>query len=201
MLSPDSGITSRYRIGNMYIKLCCFKIESDIPRYVNAVFDGEEVLPKSEVLSKDESAPTEFVIQIDKIPGVYKMVLDCPDSSSEDDGTISVARIFVSTDNINWKDYRANLFNSNGTKLIDESVIPKLQVRSPKQVWNFWYNEIVVLNIEIPEDFDTRFPYATVQDILDFMQSRIELFPEGSIRRKIIENEISKSRTNLSLLL
>lgn len=185
----------------MYIKICCFKIESDIPRYVNAVFDGEEVLPKSEVFSKDESAPTEFVIQLDKNPGIYKMVLDCPDSSSEDDGTISISRIYVSVDNVNWKDYRANVINSDGTKLIDASVLPKLLVRSPKQIWNFWFNEIAVLNIEIPKDFDARYPYTTVQDVLDFIQAKLDLFPEGSIRRSIVEAETLEARTRLPALL
>lgn len=185
----------------MYIKICCFKMDSDTPRYVNAVFDGEEVLPKSEVISKDESAPDEFIIQINKTPGIYKMTVDVPDHSFEDDGTVVLSDLFVSSDGeTDWKDYKINGLNSDSTTLIDPSVRDNMRVKNVKHLWNFWYGDDLVLNIEIPEDLNARFLYHSAAELIAAIQSEIDSLPSGSDRRIRLETLAAENIPKLSVL-
>ena len=189
----------------MHIKLRLFKSNSSISRYINAVLDGEEVLSKTEVVSTDESNPDEFVISTGKIAtgkaaGIYKMIVSVPDHSFEDDGAIIFSQLLVSGEDVdsdNWKDYLANAVNSDSSNLIDSTVKENLRVRNIKDVWNFWYGDDVVLNVEIPTGFNFRFPHSAVSDSIAFAQSKLDALPDGSVDRAPLEEQIAK----LSVLL
>lgn len=189
----------------MHIKLRLFKLESTISRYINVVLDGEEVLPKTEIVSTDESNPDEFIIQTGKIAtgkaaGIYTMIISVPDHSFEDDGAIVLSQLFVSgedEDSENWKDYIVNGSNTDGSSLIGTSVKENRRVRIAKHIWNFWYGDEAVLNIEIPTGFNGRFPHASGSDAISFVQEKIDLLPDGSVDRAPLEEQIAK----LSVLL
>jgi hypothetical protein len=147
----------------MFVKIRCFKTESEVTRFISVACSGVELVAKTEVtaISYDES-PQEIIFQLDKPVGIHEIVVSAPDHDTVGLGAVVVGRIYVSNDGEIWYDLRLNGPNSDGQKFFRDNNEPGS--RSPRYITTLWYGNSKSFHIEIPEAF---FPDPNVLDARD----------------------------------
>jgi hypothetical protein len=136
----------------MFVKIRCFKTESEVTRFISVACSGVELVAKTEVtaISYDES-PQEIVFQLDKPVGIHEIVVSAPDHDTVDLGAVVIGRIYVSENGETWYDLRLNGPNSDGQRFFRDSNIPGSH--SPRYITTLWYGASKSFYIEIPKEF------------------------------------------------
>lgn len=150
---------------DFYVKLPFYVTEGTVARYVSVSFDGETVIPKTEIVSRDMRNPDVLTFQVSKEPGIYDMVIDTPDHSFEESGAVVLKHFYISPDNVAWYDNTVLGPNTDGSSVmtisLDEANAPHLSA-----LCGFWFGNSVEFNLEVPAVWADRYLHMTIEDVI-----------------------------------
>lgn len=157
---------------DFYVKLPFYVTEGTVPRYVSVSFDGEIVIPETEIVSRDMRNPSLLTFQVAKEPGIYDMTISIPDHSFEEAGAIILKHFYISPNNVDWYDNTVLGPNSDSSLImsisLEEANAPHLST-----LCGFWFGNPVDFKLEVPSDWNDRYHYKTIEDVLAWIDDRL----------------------------
>lgn len=158
---------------DFYVKLPFYVSEGTVPRYVSVSFGGETVIPKTEIVSRDMRSPNVLTFQVSKEPGIYDMEISTPDHSFEENGSVILKHFYISPNNTDWYNNTVLGENTDGsspmTISLEECNAPHLSA-----LCGFWFGNPVEFKIEVPADWNKRYPNKTIEDVLAEIDLRLK---------------------------
>lgn len=181
---------------DFYVKLPFYVTEGTVARYVSVSFDGEIVIPKTEIVSRDMKNPDVLTFQVSKEPGVYVMEVSIPDHSFEESGAVVLKHFYISPDNDSWYNNMIFGLNSDGTSVI---TFNKEDLAAPhlSDFCGFWFGNTSVFKIEIPSDWNERYPNKTIEEAISAMDVLLSDTTISEETRAAIQDNRAKLSTLL----
>jgi hypothetical protein len=159
---------------DFYVKLPFYVTEGTVPRYVSVSFDGEEVVSKTEIKSRDIANPDMIEFFVSKEPGIYNMVISVPDHDFGEPGAVVLKHFFIKNEGAEWYEMAYLGINSDQkTILANQSET----IRAPKfcTIAGFWFGDDITFNMEIPADWNQRYTCHNSTEALAIIEAiRVE---------------------------
>lgn len=181
---------------DFYVKLPFYVTEGTVSRYVTVTFDGETVIPKTEIISRDLRNPDMLTFNVTKEPGIYDMKISVVDHSFRENSAVVLKRFYISKDNISWYDSTVVGPNTDESKImsidLEEANAPHLSA-----LFGFWFGNSVDFKLEIPEDWESRYRFMTIEDAI----SEIDSFLNNPDLTEDVIAELQANRDKIATLL
>ena len=181
---------------DFYVKLPFYVTEGTVPRYVSVSFDGETVIPKTEIISRDMRNPSMLTFQVSKEAGIYDMRISIPDHSFEEMGAIVLKHFYISSNNIDWYDNMVLGTNTDESSVmtidLEEANAPHLSA-----LCGFWFGNPIDFKLEVPSDWNDRYHHKTIESVIAELDSFLEDPDLDENKRAIIQANRDKISTLL----